>query len=203
VRRCVEQAGIGFLFAPAFHPAMRHAAQTRSEMGIRTAFNILGPLANPARVKHQALGVGDQRLAVTMALVLHRLGHRRAIVFTGPDGIDELGLSGTALCHEVTPEGIRDFTLDPRDFDIAPAPLEALRGGEAAENAARIRTILDGEPGPGRDVVSLNAAAALVAAERAPDFAEGLEQARASIDSGSARRCLDHLVRVSQQAAAA
>jgi anthranilate phosphoribosyltransferase len=138
-----------------------------------------------------------------MAKVLQRLGHRRAIVFAGPGGIDELGLDGAAQCHEVTPDGVRAFVLDPRQLDIAAAPLDALQGGDAAANARRIRAILDGEPGPGRDVVTLNAAAALVAAERAPDFAEGLEQARAAIDSGSARRSLDHLVRVSQQQAAA
>jgi anthranilate phosphoribosyltransferase len=203
VRRCVEEVGIGFLFAPAFHPAMRHAAPIRSELGIRTAFNVLGPLANPAGVKYQALGVGDPGLALTMARVLHRLGHQRALVFAGPEGIDELGLNGTAQCHEVTPAGLRDFTLDPQQLDIPPAPLSALRGGDAQDNAACIRAVLDGQPGAPRDVVTLNAAAALVAAERAPDFAEGLEQARASIDSGSARRCLDNWVRVSQQAAAA
>ncbi|HZS13496.1 MAG TPA: anthranilate phosphoribosyltransferase [Candidatus Dormibacteraeota bacterium] len=203
VRRCVEEAGIGFLFAQSFHPAMRHAAGVRRELGIRTAFNVLGPLANPAGVRHQSLGVGDAGLALTMARVLHRLGHRRAIVFAGPHGIDELGLAGTAQCHEVTPDGIRDFTLDPQELDIAAAPLEALRGGDAEDNAQRIRRVLGGEPGPALDVVILNAAAALVAAERAPDFGEGLEQARASIASGSARRSLDSLVRVSQQAAAA
>jgi anthranilate phosphoribosyltransferase len=201
VRRCVEEAGIGFLFAPSFHPAMRHAAAARSELGIRTAFNVLGPLANPAGVRYQSLGVADTRLAEIMAGVLHRLGLRRALVFAGPDGIDELGLNGTAHCHEVTPEGVRDFTLDPAELGIAPAPITELKGGDAQQNAHRICAILEGEPGPGRDVVTLNAAAALVAAERAPDFAEGLEQARSSIDSGSARRCLDHLVRVSQAAA--
>jgi anthranilate phosphoribosyltransferase len=203
VRRCVEEVGIGFLFAPAFHPAMRHAAAARSELGIRTAFNVLGPLANPAGVMYQALGVGDKRLAVTMAKVLHRLGHHRALVFAGPDGIDELGLNGVAQCHEVTPQGLRAFTLDPLQLDIAPAPLSALSGGDAADNAACIRAILDGQPGPHRDVVTLNAAAALVAAEHTPDFPAGLQQARASIDNGSAKRCLDNWIRVSQQAAVA
>src|SRR5438309_9151523 len=113
VRRCVECAGIGFLFAPAFHPAMRHAAPVRRELGVRTVFNVLGPLANPARVRHQALGVGAPDLAARMAGVLHRLGHRRAIVFAGPGGLDELGLAGPAHCYEVTPAGVRDFELDP------------------------------------------------------------------------------------------
>jgi anthranilate phosphoribosyltransferase len=202
VRRCVAEANLGFMFAPAFHPAMRHAAAVRSELGIRTIFNVIGPLANPARVQHQALGVGDPALAEVMARVLHRLGLRRALVFAGPDGIDELGLAGPARCHDVSVEGVRSFDLDPRALGLPHAPLAALRGGDAAENAARIRAVLDGEPGPGRDVVTLNAAAALVAAERAPDFGEGLEQARAAIDSGSARRCLDNLVRVSRAAAA-
>ncbi len=201
VRRCVEVANVGFMFAPAYHPAMRHAAPVRSELGIRTAFNVLGPMANPAGVRHQALGAGDPALAETMARVLHRLGHRRAIVFAGPGGIDELGLTGPAQCHDVSLEGVRTFELDPEALDLPHAPLSALRGGDAAENAAHIRSILDGEPGPGRDVVVLNAAAALVAAERAPDFAEGLEQARSAIDSGAARRCLDDLVRTSQAVA--
>jgi anthranilate phosphoribosyltransferase len=203
VRRCVEEVGIGFLFAPAFHPAMRYAAAVRAELGIRTVFNVIGPLASPARVRHQALGVGDPVLAEKMANVLHLLGLRRAIVFAGPGGIDELGLDGEAQCHEVTPAGVRAFSLDPLQLGITPAPVQALQGGDAQDNARCIRAVLDGVPGPARDVVTLNAAAALVAAERAPGFAEGLEQARASIDSGSATRCLDGLVRVSQQAVAA
>jgi len=202
VRRCVEEAGIGFMFAPAFHPAMRHVGALRRELGIRTVFNILGPLANPARVRHQALGVGDGALAARMAQVLHRLGHQRAIVFAGPDGLDELGLAGPAQCHEVTAAGVREFELDPRALSLPVAPLSALAGGDATENATRIRSVLDGEPGPARDVVALNAAAALVAAECAADFADGLERARAAIDAGTARRCLDDLVRISQAAAA-
>jgi len=200
VRRCVTEAGIGFLFAPAYHPAMRHAAAVRRELGIRTAFNVLGPLANPARVRHQALGVGDPSLAPVMAGVLGRLGHRRALVFSGPQGIDELGLSGNARCHEVTLDGVRVFDLDPSAHGLEPAPLEALRGGDAADNAARILGILGGEPGPGRDVVVLNAAAALLAAERVGDIDTGMELARESIDSGSARERLDALVRVSNEA---
>jgi anthranilate phosphoribosyltransferase len=199
VRRCVERAGIGFLFAPAFHPAMRHAASVRREMGIRTVFNVLGPLANPAGVRHQALGVGDADLAGRMAGVLHRLGHRRAIVFAGPDGIDELGLAGPAQCYEVTPGGVREFELDPAKLGFKAAPLDALRGGDAAENAERIRTVLRGADGPSRDVVVLNAAAALVAAERATDFADGIAQAHTSIDSGAALEALAALVATSQE----
>jgi anthranilate phosphoribosyltransferase len=137
-----------------------------------------------------------------MAGVLHRLGLRRALVFAGPEGIDELGLAGPARCFDVGPDGVRPFDLDPRELDLAQAPLAALSGGDAAENAARVRGILGGdEHGAGRDVVVLNAAAALVAAERTTDFGDGLVRARDSIDSGKALRALDDLVRVSQAAA--
>jgi anthranilate phosphoribosyltransferase len=202
VQRCVEETGIGFLFAPAFHPAMRHAAAARSELGIRTVFNVVGPLANPARVRHQALGVGDPRLAPVMAGVLHRLGHRRALVFTGPDGVDELVLHGPARCWDVSPDGIHEYELDPQAHGLAAAPLAALRGGDAATNAARIRGVFSGERGPARDVVVFNAAAALVAAEHAADIAEGIGQASDALDSGAAARRLDDLVRVSAVASA-
>jgi anthranilate phosphoribosyltransferase len=201
VRSCVEEVGIAFLFAPAFHPAMRHAAAARSELGIRTAFNILGPLANPARVPYQSLGVGDPALARKMAGVLRLLGHRHALVFAGPGGIDELGLDGVAACIEVSPDGLREFELDPTALGLRPAPLEALRGGDVRENAARLRSVLDGETGPARDVVLLNAAAALWAAEHVAGLDEGMERSRAAIDGGAARRCLDGLVTASAAAA--
>jgi anthranilate phosphoribosyltransferase len=197
VRTCVDEAGIGFLFAPAYHPAMRHAASTRRELGFRTAFNILGPMANPARVPYQALGVSDAKLAPIMAGVLHRLGHRHALVFAGPGGIDELGLDGVATCYEATPAGVREFELDPREYGFTSAPLETLRGGDATSNAQRIRALLDGEPGPQREVVVLNAAAALVAAEHAASIDDGARQARESLDSRAALERLDTLVRVS------
>lgn len=197
VRRCVEEVGIGFLFAPAFHPAMRHAAATRRELGIRTAFNILGPLANPARVRHQALGVGSPALAPRMAGVLHRLGHRRAIVFAGAGGLDEIGLQGPTRCHLVEPGGITQSEIDPEALGLAPAPLTALRGGDARENAATVRSILAGDLGAGRDVVLLNAAAALVAGEHAASLREALYQARAAVDSGAALARLDLLVEFS------
>jgi anthranilate phosphoribosyltransferase len=202
VRRCVEEAGIGFLFAPAFHPAMRHAAAVRGELGIRTAFNVLGPLANPARVRHQALGVGDPAVAATMAQVLLRLGLIRAWVFAGPDGLDELGLTGPAQCYEVTPAGVRLFSIDPRDLGLAAAPVEALRGGTAEQNAEIIREVLGGEAGPARDVVVLNAAAALVAADHAAGIEAALPLASGAIDSGAATAALDTLVRVSRAVAA-
>jgi anthranilate phosphoribosyltransferase len=202
VVRCIEEAGIGFFFAPAYHPAMRHAAQARRELGIRTVFNVLGPLANPARVRHQALGVSDAPLARIMADVLRNLGLQRALVFSGPDGLDELGIAGPSQCYDVTPEGVRDFSLDPGELGFDPAPLSALRGGDASDNAARVSAILDGEPGPARDVVVLNAAAALVAADAGANFPDAVERARESIDSGRARACLASLVAVSNRVAA-
>ncbi|MBJ7608378.1 MAG: anthranilate phosphoribosyltransferase [Candidatus Dormibacteraeota bacterium] len=198
VRRCVDEAGIGFIFAPAFHPAMRHAAAPRRELGIRTVFNILGPLANPARVRHQALGVAGSAPAAVMAGVLHRLGHVHALVFIGPDGMDELGLDGVAHGHEVTVGGVRDLEIDPQALGLRAAPREAISGGDAAVNAAAIVAVLDGCEGPARDVVLLNAAAAIVAADVAVDLADGIERSRASIDSGAARTALHCLVAVSQ-----
>jgi anthranilate phosphoribosyltransferase len=202
VRRCVEEAGIGFLYAPDFHPALRHMIPVRRELGIRTVFNVLGPLANPARVRHQLIGVANARLAPMMAEVLHRLGHVHALVFTGPEGIDELGVDGTAQCYEVTPDGVRESILDPVDAGIEVASLDDVRGGDAATNAAIIVAVLGGAPGPRRDVVLLNTAAVLVAADRVATLPEGIAAAAASIDTGSARRALAALVRVSHEAAA-
>jgi anthranilate phosphoribosyltransferase len=202
VRRCVVEAGIGFLFAPDFHPALRHVAPVRRELGIRTVFNVLGPLANPARVRHQALGVANARLTPMMAEVLRRLGHVHALVFTGPDGVDELGVAGPAECFEVTARGVRAFVLDPRDVGLEAAPLDAVRGGDAATNAGIIRSIVDGERGPRRDVVLLNTAAVLVAADAVTTLVDGIALARESIDSGAARRSLAQLARVSHEAAA-
>jgi anthranilate phosphoribosyltransferase len=174
----------------------------RRELGIRTVFNVLGPLANPARVRHQALGVSNARLAPMMAEVLHRLGHIHALVFSGPDGVDELGVGGPARCYEVTREGVRDFVLDPRDAGLEAAPFDAVRGGDADANAATIRSVLDGEPGPRRDVVLLNAAAVLVAADDVTTLLDGVAVAAHSIDSGAARRALEQLVRVSHEVTA-
>ncbi len=202
VRRCVEEARVGFLYAPDFHPALRYVIPVRRELGIRTIFNVLGPLANPARVRHQLVGVANARLAPMMAEVLHRLGHVHALVFTGANGIDELGVDGPADCYEVTPDGVRQWILDPADAGIEVASLDAVRGGDAVTNAAIIVDVLDGARGPRRDVVLLNAAAVLVAADRATTLHDGVAMAAASIDSGAARRALADLVRVSHEAAA-
>jgi anthranilate phosphoribosyltransferase len=201
VSRCVREAGIGFMFAPAFHPAMRHVAGVRRELGFRTVFNVLGPLANPARVRHQAIGVADASLALRMAQVLQRIGHRRALVFSGPNGIDELGVEGVADGYEARPEEVRLFCVDPGALGIEPVTVASVRGGDAAANAVTIRAVLDGEPGPARDVGLLNAAAALLAAEKCKDLSEGIDRARVSIDSGAARRSLETLIAVSNEAA--
>ncbi len=202
VRRCIDETGIGFLYAPDYHPALRHVAPVRRELGIRTVFNVLGPLANPAEVRHQAVGVANGRLAPMMAEVLHRLGHVHALVFTGPDGIDELGVSGPAHCYEVSEDGVHESMVDPRDVGLDVAPLDAVRGGDAATNAAIIVAVLKREPGPRRDVVLLNTAAVLVAADRVSTLREGVAVAAESIDSGAAMRSLENLARVSNEAAA-
>jgi len=201
VRRCVEEAGIGFIYAPAFHPAMRHAAAARRELGIRTVFNVLGPLANPARVRHQALGVAGNAPVAVMAEVLRRLGHHHALVFTGPGGIDELGLDGVTRGYEVTQSGVRELEVDPQALGLPSAPRQAMAGGDAAANAAVILGVLDGETGPRRDVVVLNGAAALVAADVCADLGEGIERCAAAIDSGAARETLRLLVATSRAAA--
>ena len=202
VAACVEEAGMGFFFAPAYHPAMRHAGPVRSELRIRTVFNVLGPLANPAGVRRQALGVADPAMAPLMAGVLQQLGHTRALVFCGAGGLDELGLSGPSRCYEVTPAGVSERQIDPAALGLGHATTGDLRGGDAAENAARVRAVLAGDTGPSRDVVVLNAAAALVAAGRAQAMDEGVQQAAESIDSGSARGVLERLVAVSNRASA-
>jgi anthranilate phosphoribosyltransferase len=185
-----------------FHPALRHVGPIRRELGFRTVFNVLGPLANPARVRHQSLGVSNARLTPMMAEVLHRIGHVHALVFTGPDGVDELGVGGSARCFEVTHEGVREFVLDPRDVGLDAAPFAAVRGSDAMTNAAIIRAVLDGETGARRDVVLLNAAAVLFAADHVTTLIDGIAVARESIDSGAARHTLEELARVSQEAAA-
>ncbi|MFN2569412.1 MAG: anthranilate phosphoribosyltransferase [Candidatus Dormibacteria bacterium] len=199
VRRCVVEAGIGFMFARTYHPAMGHAASARGELGIRTVFNILGPLTNPARVRHQVVGTGDPMVAPLLAEVLRRLGHRHALVVTGPEGLDEIGLSGPTRCYEVSASGISEITLHPAAVGIEPAPLSALRGGSAEDNARRIHEVLAGAPGPPRDVVLLNAGAALVAADRAETLSEGMEMARESIDTGEAGRRLEALIALSRE----
>lgn len=203
VARCVAEAGIGFCFAPRFHPAMRHAGPVRRELGIATVFNFLGPLANPARARRQVVGVGDPAMAEKMLGVLEANGAVHAMVVYGHDGLDELSTAALSTVLETGGPGggRRSYVVDPVQLGLALAGPGALRGGEPAENAEAARRILGAEPGPHRDVVLLNSAAALVVAGKAPDLGAGLEIAAASIDSGAAAAALDQLVRVSQEAA--
>ena len=205
VARCIDEAGVGFLFAPALHASMRHAGPTRREIGIRTVFNILGPLTNPAGAKRQLLGVYDARLAPIMAEVAGRLGAERVLVVNGHPGMDEVSGSGPTTVSEfdLAAGGVRTYEVTPESVGIARGTLADIAGGDAAENAAVVRAILGGEVGPRRDVVLMNAAAALVAAGKAEDLAAGVALARDSIDSGRALSTLDELGIVSRRLAAA
>jgi anthranilate phosphoribosyltransferase len=191
VARCVEELGIGFLYARSFHPAMRHVAQVRAQLGIRTAFNVLGPLSNPAGAPNQVVGVSDTRLAPVMADALARLGKRHALVFRGDDGLDELTTTGPSHVWEVRDGAVTAWTLDPSDLAIERASLDDLRGGGPEENVVIADAILTGVPGPHADIVALNAAAALFAADAVPDLPTGLERARTVLHSGAARDLRD------------
>ncbi|MCS7259975.1 MAG: bifunctional anthranilate synthase component II/anthranilate phosphoribosyltransferase [Anaerolineae bacterium] len=195
VAACIDEIGIGFLFAPLFHPAMKHAIGPRRELGVRTIFNILGPLTNPAGAAVQVLGVYDASLTEPLAHVLAALGCRAAFVVHGAGGMDELTTCGPNRISALRDGHVATYTLDPAELGLARAAPDDLRGGDAQENAALIRDILSGKrQGAPRDVTLLNAAAALVAAGRAADFAEGLRLARDSVDSGAAQRVLAQLV---------
>lgn len=197
VAACVREAGIGFCFAPVFHPAFRHAGPPRRELGVPTAFNLLGPMANPGRVRRQVIGVADLRHLELMALTLQRQGLSHAWVVHG-DGLDELTTTGVSTVLALTDGEIIEFTVDPADLGLPPATAADLRGGDPVENAESIRRVLAGEPGPHRDIVVLNAAAGLVVGGAVADIASGLGVAAAVIDDGRALGALDALVRVSQ-----
>ena len=198
VAKCIGEAGMGFCFAPVFHPAMRHAGAPRRELGIPTVFNILGPLTNPAGATRQALGVSDPRLLEVMVATLARLGSVRVIAFHGHHGLDELTTSGPSEVVELRFGEIRRYVLDPGELGFEPAPDDLLRGGSAEANAATVEALLHGERGPRRDIVLLNAAAGLVAADLATDLSEGLERATAAVDSGAAAKVLERLVEISR-----
>jgi anthranilate phosphoribosyltransferase len=205
VARCAEEAGIAFCFAPVFHPALRHAAVPRREIGLPTVFNFLGPLTNPARPAFQAVGVADARMAPVMAGVLAARG-ASALVFRGDDGLDELTTATTSRVWVVSGGEVTVESVDPASFGVARAPGEALRGGDAAYNASVARALLAGEQGPVRDAVLLNAAAALAAVSgSAGSVAERLEaelpRAAEAVDSGAAARVLERWVAVSTEAA--
>lgn len=200
VNRCLREAGIGFMFAQRFHPAMRYVGPVRREIGIRTAFNVLGPLTNPANAQYQVLGVAAVELAEKLARALSRMGTRHALVVHGTDGVDELSLSAPSLVWEVRAGAEpRRYEIDPQELGLPRAPRAAVLGGTVADNVAIIRGVLSGaQHGPQREIVLLNAAAALLAAERAADWREALALARQSLDSGAAQQRLEAMVRASQ-----
>lgn len=197
IARCIAEAGIGFMFAPAHHSAMKHVGPSRVELGTRTIFNLLGPLSNPAGVKRQLLGVFAPQWVEPLAHVLADLGTERAWVVHGAGGADELTLEGANEIAELRDGSVRTFTLGPDDVGLPAAPVSALIGGNAEENAAALRQLLAGVPSPYRDVVVLNAGAGLVIAGRAADIAEGIAMAKASIDQGAAAERLSLLVATS------
>jgi anthranilate phosphoribosyltransferase len=194
VGRCVDEVGIGFCYAPLLHKAMKFVMLARREIRIRTVFNILGPLTNPARAAAQVIGVYDGALTGVMAEVLKELGTVRAFVVHGEDGLDELSTTGPSRVAELKDGRIRTGTVTPEEFGLPRAALADLRGGSAVDNAEIIRRILAGERGPKRDIVVLNAGAAIAAGGKAASIADGLALATQSIDSGAARERLDRLV---------
>jgi anthranilate phosphoribosyltransferase len=190
VAQCIEETGFGFMFAQAFHPAMKHAGPTRRELGIRTVFNVLGPLTNPAGAQHQLLGVARPEMAPLLAGALERLGSRHVLVIHGHDGSDELTLEGPNPVFEMNAGETSEYSLDARQLGL-PTPMpNAIKGGTPEENARTLTALLDGEQGSVRDAVLLNTAAALVAADLAPNVREGLPMAAESIDSGAAKERL-------------
>ena len=199
VAACVEQAGFGFCFARRFHPAMRHVGPTRQELGVPTVFNVLGPLANPARVRRQVLGVGDPAMAERMLAVLEASGTVRAIVVHGHDGLDEFTTTTISTVHELRDGRVYTREVDPTELGLARATLDDLRGGDIATNVASARRILAGEHGPQRDIVLLNAAAAFVVSGVVDVLSEGLDAARHSIDGGAAGAVLERVVEVSNR----
>ena len=191
--RAIREVGIGFLFAPAFHPATKHAHAARLELKMRTIFNLLGPLTNPAGATAQLAGAPSEEAARLIADALAALGLERGFVVHGSDGLDEITITGPTLAYEIANGQVTRRTLTPEDFGVAPAALEELQGGDPEENCEIARAILAGARGPKRDVVLVNAAAALVVAGRATSFTEGMAVAAESIDSGAARRKLEEL----------
>jgi anthranilate phosphoribosyltransferase len=203
VERCLEELSIGFLFAPLLHQAMKHVAPVRREVGIRSVFNLLGPLSNPARAPRQLLGVYAPGLVPVVARTLAHLGTERALVVHGEDGLDEVSPSGPTRAAWVQDGVVREFTVTPEQAGLERIPPEAIRGGEAADNARVLAQVLAGEAGPVRQAVLLNAGAALWVAGAAETLADGVQRAARSIDSGAARERLAGLVALTRKAGAA
>lgn len=197
IGHCVREAGVGFMFAPGHHPAMKNVGPTRVELGTRTIFNILGPLSNPAGVDRLLLGVFARQWVEPIAQVMNRLGARRVWVVHGNDGLDEITTTDVTHVAEVHEARVRTFQIAPEDIGLPRARPEDLKGGDGAHNAAAIRAVLDGRPGPFRDIVVFNAAAALVVAGKAPDLREGRVLAERSIATGAAKARLEKLIALS------
>ena len=199
VERCIHEVGIGFMFAPTFHPAMKYAGPPRREIGIRTVFNILGPLTNPAGARSQVLGIADGSLGEQMALVLQHLGCQHALVVHGEDGLDEVSIAAPTQIWELKQGNIFSYSVTPEDLGLSRASADAIMGGSAKENVNAMNRILAGEKGPGRDVVLLNAAAALAAGDAVQNLRQGIMVASESIDSGRALEKLRTLCELSQK----
>lgn len=194
VARCVREVGVGFMFAPGHHSAMKHAIGPRRELGVRTLFNVLGPLTNPAGVPNQVLGVFSGSLLQPLAEVLQRLGSRHVLVVHAQDGLDEISIGAETDVAELKDGVIRSYRLEPETFGLARAPLDAIRVKDPSESLAMVRGVLANQPGPARDIVQLNAGAAIYAAGRADSIEDGLAKADAAISSGEALRRLQQLV---------
>ncbi len=201
VAKCIDASGMGFCFAPHFHPGMRHAGPVRRELRIRTVFNFLGPLANPARPSGQVVGVSDPSMAPELAAVLRTNGARRAMVVFGHDGLDELTTTTASTVVELDDGQIRTYDIQPAGLGLEPVSSDDLAGGDPQTNASLVRSVLSGKPGPHRDIVVLNAGAALFVANIAHSLDEGVAAAQQSIDSGAAASVLDRLVAASRAAA--
>jgi anthranilate phosphoribosyltransferase len=199
VAECIEKAGIGFMFAPVFHPAMKHAAPVRREIGIRTVFNILGPLTNPASVEHMVLGVPSEELGKKIAAVLYRLGTNHSLVVHGKDGLDEISISGKSLIWDVTKEKLSpSYEVSPKSFGFDKADVGEIKGGTSKENAEALLNILDRKKSVLRNIVVINAAAALIAGNVTADLKKAARLAEEAIDSSRAKEKLNRLVELSR-----
>jgi anthranilate phosphoribosyltransferase len=199
VEKCINEIGIGFLFAPLYHPAMKHAAAPRQEIGIRTMFNILGPLTNPAGAARQLIGVYSAHLTDILAQVLLNLGARHCLVVHGSDGLDEITTTGETIVSEGKAGEVKTYSIRPSDFGMSTSTVEDLRGGSAEENARIVVQILEGEKGPKRDVALLNAAAGILVSGKVSDFSHAIIEAEKSIVAGAALAKLETLKRMTNQ----
>ncbi len=201
VGRCIDEVGFGFMFAPCHHAAMKHVMPVRKELAVRTIFNFLGPLTNPAGAKRQVLGISDRAYQETISEALAGLGCDHALVVSAEDGIDELSLAGRTRVIEVRDGSTEEWFVEPGEFGLSEAPLDAVAGGSPEDNAAVTKAVLAGEPGPAQDLTLLNAGAAIFVGGGADDLAAGIEQAARAIDSGAARDVLERLISMSNDQA--